>query len=160
VRAIGVSGGHLRPQSTGLAGLGLINSSYCDSFEQAIEYLGFVVKRGEAEKLTSANFVSAKKMHEAETSWNIFNRTPVTGYPFVSNCVDRTQAVVNLLVTVNAELKQPVPLPPNLVAKGQPPEPMPAWQKMAIIGGISVVGIVAVAYITGQVAPLLRVFKR
>lgn len=145
-----------RVQQLGLSGLGLVNVAWCDSFEQAIDLLGEVVRRGGEEGLTSPDFINAKKVHESETSLNLFSRTPV----HVGNCTDRTQGIVNLALAVNKQLKQPAPVPANLGAKVLPPEEVPTWVKLALIGGIAVVGTVAVAYMTGQVAPLFRAFKR
>lgn len=36
----------------------------------------------------------------------------------------------------------------------------PAWVPIAITGGVIAVGVIGLAYITGQIAPFLRVFKR
>ena len=42
----------------------------------------------------------------------------------------------------------------------QASQPMPLLTKVAIIGGISVAGLIAIAVITGQVSPLLRLIGK
>lgn len=163
MRAIVNASGRVHSKPMGLSGLGLINSAWCDSFEQAVETLGEAVRRGTDQSLTSPAFVQAKGAYEAETSFNIFGRTPVG----LTNCEAQTARLVGILYAVNKELKTPVPVPPSIekqyndaVRGAQPPEPVPTWVKLTVIGGISVVGVIALAYVTGQVAPLLRAFKR
>lgn len=148
----------------GLGGLGLVNVSFCPSFEDAIDTLGSAVKRGSAEGLTSQNFLDAKEKYENETSYLPWKRTPVSK---LTNCEDATAIVAMHINNVNAELKAKVGIPANVQAQAndalsrtKPPEEMSPTAKFAIIGGITVVGIVAVAVIVGQVAPLLRIVKK
>lgn len=162
-----------------LSGLGLVNVAWCDSFEQAIETLAEVVRRGEAAGFTSANFIKAKELLEAETGYNPTNRTPV----WKGNCEAQTARIVVWVNAVNAELASkgaswvpssgqpqpaaPVPVPPVItenfnaatqtaVAAGKPPEEMSDTAKFAIIGGISVVGAIALAVIVTQVVKVIR----
>lgn len=45
----------------------------------------------------------------------------------------------------------------GLVEEG---ERLPPWVPVAVTGGVITIGLVALAYMTGQLAPLLKVFKR
>ena len=140
--------------------LGVVTAFVCDSFDQAIETLGRAVSRGEAEKLTGPEFTEAKAVYETETSWNLFGRTFVS---WGRNCEDQTSRIGTLILALNSRLKNPVQIPPSILVKvknvtesAQPTEPVPLWVKATVIGGIAVVGLIAVGVITGQVAPILK----
>jgi len=145
------------------AGLGLVNSAFCDSFETAIETLGFALARATQ---STANIEMARKVYEAETSANIFGRTKV----WVGNCEAQTARIAQLIDLVNKDLgTNAVAVPPsvreqvndaNIAAGDKPPPEMDPTVKFAIVGGIVVAGIIGVAVITGQVAPLLRTVKK
>jgi len=152
-RAVSVMGSMGGP---GLSGLGLINSAWCDSFEQAVDALGEAVRRGEEQGLTSANFVQAQTVYANETSAALWRRTPVG----VWNCKDQTDRINLLVQALNKELTQPVPVAQSVQNASKPPEEMSLTAKFAIIGGITVAGIIGIAVITGQVAPLFRTVKR
>ena len=148
------------------AGLGLVNSAFCDSFEQAVETLGEVVRRGQAKGLVSANFAQAQKVHGDETSALIWRRTPVG----VWNCEAQTARIALLIQNLNAELgADAVSIPSSVLAQQRdaqqasgekPKDEMDPVVKFAIIGGITVAGIIGVAVITGQVGSVVRAFKR
>jgi len=161
VRGI-IQGGLLRTQNHGLAGLGLVNVVLCDTFEQAIEALGFALEQARAENKTALpEYQNAKAVYDTETGF-LFGRSGVG--KAVGNCESQTARIAGYLVTLNSKLTRPVVVPAGVQAQAADAQRaidgMPAWQKMAIIGGISVVGVVGIAYITGQLAPLLRAFKR
>lgn len=146
-----------------LGNLGLWNSSWCDSFEQAVETLGEVVRRGKAEGLIHPALAQAESVLNSETSLLPLNRTPVGP----TNCEAQTSRIAVLINSVNALLKNKVVVPPSVRAQltdaeqgTLPPEDMPLWTKAAIVGGISVVGLIALAVITGQVAPIFRTIKK
>ncbi len=156
-----------RPSGLGALGTTYFNVAFCDSFQQAVEALGEVVRRADEAGVNSATLAQARKLYEDETSW--FNRTPVS----VVNCSARTAYVASVVSAANADLpsNRRMGLPPsvqetlnerNLDADtaGKPPEPMPDWAKYAIVGGISVVGLIGIAYITGQVGGVIRAFKK
>jgi hypothetical protein len=151
---------------SGLGSLGLVNVSICQSYEDAVDVLGEAVKRGEEQGLTSDNFLQAKAKWEQETSYNVFGRTPVG--KLLGNCESQTALIGLHIANVNKELgANSVSVPPNVQAqvndatdRTKPPEEMSATAKFAIIGGITVVGIIGLAFITGQIAPLLRVVKK
>lgn len=162
---------HIRSQQAPLAGLGLINSAWCDSFEQAVETLGTAVRAGDEAGLNSTVFQQAKTVHENETSYYLWQRTPVG----LTNCSAQTARIATYIASINTELKAKgraqVLVPPIVTEKfnagaldaldaGKPPEEMSGTAKFAIIGGITVVGIIGIAYVTGQIAPLFRALKR
>lgn len=149
------------------AGLGLVNSAFCDEFEQAVEVLGEAVKRGTAAGLTSANFQQAKKVYEDETSYFVWRRTPVG----LTNCQNQTARIAQLIQNVNAELpasaRVGVPSPvleqqtdAQRASGEKPPSEIDPTVKFAIVGGIIVAGIIGAAVITGQVGSVIRTFKR
>jgi hypothetical protein len=165
MRAFVNSSGMARP--VGLHGfgnvgnLGLINVGWCDSFEQAVEALGEVVRRAEAENATSSSaYQQAKSVLQQETGWNLFGRTRVSG---VTNCEAQTARLASIIKELNAKLKDPITIPPVVLEqlkdaeeRTQPTEPVPFWVKATVIGGIAVAGLIAVGVITGQVAPILK----
>lgn len=148
------------------AGLGLINSAFCDSYEQAIEALGEAVRRGQNKGLVSNNFAQAQKVYGDETSALVWRRTPVG----VWNCEAQTARIALLLQNLNAELgSDAVGVPSPVLAQQRdaqqasgekPKDEMDPVVKFAIIGGITVAGIIGVAVITGQVGSVVRAFKR
>ena len=158
---INSSSGMARPVGLhGFGDLGLINSAWCDSFEQAIESLGEVVRRAEGEAVTGPEFQQAKSVLQQETGWNPFGRTLVSG---ATNCEAQTARVAVIINALNKKLKSPIVLPPAVAAqlkdateRALPTEPVPLWVKATVIGGIAVVGLIAVGVITGQVAPILK----
>lgn len=145
--------------SSGLSGLGLVTSS-SSVYDDAIASLAEAVRRGVATGLSSDNFLQIKQFVEDETSLLLYKRSAV--WPW--NATDKVKQVNAYLATVNAELrkagKSPVAAPPSTDDAIKPPDEMSATAKFAIIGGITVAGIIGIAVITGQVAPLLRAFKR
>lgn len=144
-------------------GLGLVNSAFCDEFELAIETLGLALARATQ---STANIEMARKVYETETSANIFGRTKV----WLGNCEGQTARIAQLIDLVNRDLgASAVPVPPSVREQGndadiaagnKPPPEMDPTVKFAIVGGIVVAGIIGVAVITGQVAPLLRTVKK
>lgn len=147
------------------SGLGLVNVAFCDEFEQAVEFLGEVLRRATT---SSPAYDRAKRVYDAETDgFPYTKRTPVG----LTNCQNQTARINDVAQALNAELPANlrVSAPPavteqandaRMAAGDKPPPEMDPTVKFAIVGGIVVAGIIGVAVITGQVAPLLRTVKK
>lgn len=159
--------GSVKP--AGLGGLGVYNSLGCDSFDQAIKDLEELVRRGEQAGISSMALERAKTVLDEETGWNPINRTAV----WPTNCRAQTARIAAIIAAGMADLPASARFgvaatvttaaaAANLDANnaGKPPEDISPTAKFAIIGGITVVGIIGVAVITGQIAPLFRAVKR
>ena len=138
------------------AGLGWAQVALCDKFAQALDLLQTIITRADEEGSSGPALTTARQRLENETSLNPFNRTLVSG---AWNCDARTAELGALLKSANAELKTPFIIP-NSISDATDPKPMDPVAKFAIVGGIAVVGIIGVAYITGQLSPLLRLIKK
>ncbi len=166
-------------QAAPLAGLsGYAQSFGCDSFDAALDTLVEALRRADAAGLVGPDITQAQNRADDETSmWRPWARSAV----LPTNCKNKTAELALLINNVNVALSKaqasgassqpPVSLPPSVLAAtaaanqsatdaGKPPEEMSLTAKIALIGGISVAGLIAVAVITGQVAPLLRVAKK
>lgn len=144
----------------GLSGLGSswYVGTFCNSFSEAVDALG--ASLAEARRLTleaDPTYVQGYERWERETSLSSWRRTD----PLLpSTCVKGTADILALTTALNAKVAaaggtpsiMPTPPPPGA---GE----LSPTAKFAIIGGIVVVGIIGVAVITGQVAPLLRAVK-
>lgn len=150
-----------------LGSLGTIwfNTLGCDSFEMAVNDLGVIVSRANT---STPAIERARQVYEDETSALPWKRSQVS---FV-NCSARTAYIAAIAAAANADLpaNMRLVLAPKVqevlnernadtANAGKPPEEMSATAKFAIVGGITVVGIIGVAVIVGQVAPLLRALK-
>jgi hypothetical protein len=155
----------------GLGNLGLVNSWWCDPFEQAIETLGEVLRRAEnAGIINNDAYRRAKTVHDEETSWLLYKRSTVG----VQNCQAQTSRIALMISEVNSTLPvgSRVPVPSSVVeeardarvdagqeAPPEPTDPLTPTVKFAIIGGVVVAGIIGVAVITGNIASITKVFK-
>lgn len=152
-------GGLRVPQPTGLGSVGLgapfYVGTFCPSFADGIDALQALVAEAERVKATdSVEFKQAKARLERETSWLSYSRSD----PLLpATCTKVTTEVWGLVKA----------LAPKVTAVGgsAPMNPAPPGDdsgliKFAIVGGIVVVGLGALAYITGQVAPFFRALKR
>lgn len=128
--------------------------TFCTPFAHAIDTLGALLSEAESLGITSsAVYQQAKARHEQETSFFAFRRSD----PLLpATCTKETNDVIAVIQALNAEVK-------GAGGKGivPPSEEKPdTLVRFAIVGGIIVAGVIGVAYITGQLAPLLRVIKR
>lgn len=128
----------------------------CTAHEQAMDAIKEGLRRAEAKNLQNRNeYIQAKAY---------FDNNPVV-YPWT--CEENTAEAGLIAQKLNALLgNDAAPIPPSVAeqlfdaeVKTKPPEEMSATAKFAIIGGITVVGIIGVAYITGQLAPLLKALR-
>ncbi len=167
VETPGMEGG-LYPQSASMAtvgqgmaldGLGALGAIGCRDVEPLLEELKHIIDNA-GSKLSSASRISAQVVYDDIASYALY--VPFLG----TDCGKHVTELKATIAALRAELGSaaPAPLRPHAtIVTGAAPDAasdMPFWQKAAIIGGIGVAGLVAVAVITGQVAPLLRTVKK
>jgi hypothetical protein len=147
-----------------LSGLGGLNGLWtCNAVQQVVDQL----KAAIVDPSTSASgqaVVSAQNFvdkYDGSNTWGECDSVAAYGAsllralqpetslsPAVQQAVNNTQTDINQAATDAHQALDP--------ASGE----MPLWGKVALIGGLSVAGIIGIAVITGQVAPLFRAVKK
>lgn len=134
----------------GLSGLGAIG---CREVEPLLQELKNIIDTS-GSSLSAASLASAQAVYADINSYAFY-------VPYLGNdCSKHVNELNATIARLRAELGGgPPSIRPD--ASTQPPkEDMSPTAKFAIIGGITVAGIIGIAVITGQVAPLFRAVKR
>lgn len=145
---------------SGLNGLNWTQSNFCGDYDLALDLMVRVSARATEERLNTSDARDLAARAARETGWNLPARTWSN-----LNCAGVTTELMQLVTAVNKQLKSPIAIGQQLLDSTNPNDAderkaMSPFAKAAIIGGITVAGIIGIAVITGQVAPLLRAFKR
>lgn len=145
----------------GLAGLGGLWT--CNAVQQVVDQLKAAVVNPDTSAsgqavVSAQNFIDR---YDGSNTWGECDSVAAYGAqllsalrpdavlgPAAQQAVNNTQTAINQSATNAGQALDPT--------SGE----MPFWGKVALIGGISVAGVIGIAVITGQVAPLFRAVKK
>lgn len=133
------------------------SAAFCDELDIALAELENVLKQADAAGLgTDPAVVSGHAVYADRSSFAVYAN--FLGDACQKDAAEASTAAERIRKLIKDRAGMDIaPLRPDYVART--PEDIPAWVKFGGIALIGTVGIVALAYITGQATTLAKLFK-